>query len=25
VVVTGTVVKITDKHAVIDIGLKSEG
>ena len=24
-VVTGTVVKITDKHAVIDIGLKSEG
>ena len=25
VVITGTVVKITDKHAVIDIGLKSEG
>jgi len=25
VVVTGTVVKITDKHAVVDIGLKSEG
>jgi small subunit ribosomal protein S1 len=25
VVVTGTVIKITDKHAVIDIGLKSEG
>ena len=25
VVVTGTVVKITDKYAVIDIGLKSEG
>ncbi len=25
VIVTGTVVKITDKHAVIDIGLKSEG
>ena len=25
VVVTGTVVKITDKHVVIDIGLKSEG
>src|SRR6195952_4800937 len=24
-VVTGTVVKITDKHVVIDIGLKSEG
>src|SRR5580658_11211378 len=24
-IVTGTVVKITDKHAVIDIGLKSEG
>jgi small subunit ribosomal protein S1 len=24
-VITGTVVKITDKHAVIDIGLKSEG
>ena len=24
-VVTGTVVKITDKHMVIDIGLKSEG
>ena len=24
-VVTGTVVKITDKHAIIDIGLKSEG
>jgi small subunit ribosomal protein S1 len=24
-VVTGTVVKITDKHAVVDIGLKSEG
>ena len=23
--VTGTVVKITDKHVVIDIGLKSEG
>jgi small subunit ribosomal protein S1 len=25
VVVTGTVVKITDKHMVVDIGLKSEG
>ena len=25
VVVTGTLVKITDKHAVVDIGLKSEG
>ena len=25
VIVTGTVVKVTDKHAVIDIGLKSEG
>ncbi len=25
VVVTGTVIKITDKHAVVDIGLKSEG
>ncbi len=25
VIVTGTVVKMTDKHAVIDIGLKSEG
>ena len=24
-VVTGTVVKITDKHMVVDIGLKSEG
>ncbi len=24
-VVTGTVVKVTDKHVVIDIGLKSEG
>jgi small subunit ribosomal protein S1 len=24
-VVSGTVIKITDKHAVIDIGLKSEG
>ncbi len=24
-IVTGTVVKITDKHVVIDIGLKSEG
>jgi small subunit ribosomal protein S1 len=24
-VVSGTVVKITDKHAVVDIGLKSEG
>ena len=24
-VVTGTVVKITDKHLVVDIGLKSEG
>lgn len=24
-VVTGTVVKITDKHVVVDIGLKSEG
>jgi small subunit ribosomal protein S1 len=24
-VITGTVVKITDKHIVIDIGLKSEG
>jgi small subunit ribosomal protein S1 len=24
-IVTGTVVKITDKHAVVDIGLKSEG
>ncbi len=25
VVVTGTLVKFTDKHAIIDIGLKSEG
>jgi small subunit ribosomal protein S1 len=25
VVVTGTVVKLTDKHVVVDIGLKSEG
>ncbi len=25
VIVTGTLVKITDKHAIIDIGLKSEG
>jgi small subunit ribosomal protein S1 len=25
VIVTGTVVKITDKHVVVDIGLKSEG
>jgi small subunit ribosomal protein S1 len=25
IVVTGTVVKITDKHVVVDIGLKSEG
>ena len=25
VVVTGTVVKVTDKHVVVDIGLKSEG
>ncbi len=25
IVVTGTVVKLTDKHLVIDIGLKSEG
>jgi len=24
-VVTGTVIKLTDKHAVIDVGLKSEG
>jgi small subunit ribosomal protein S1 len=24
-IVTGTVVKITDKHVVVDIGLKSEG
>jgi small subunit ribosomal protein S1 len=24
-IITGTVVKITDKHVVIDIGLKSEG
>ncbi len=24
-VVTGTVIKITDKHVVVDIGLKSEG
>ncbi len=24
-IVTGTVVKITEKHAVVDIGLKSEG
>jgi len=24
-VITGTVVKITDKHVVVDIGLKSEG
>ena len=24
-VVTGTLVKITDKHAIVDIGLKSEG
>jgi small subunit ribosomal protein S1 len=24
-VVTGTVLKLTDKHAVIDVGLKSEG
>ena len=25
VLVTGTVIKITDKHVVVDIGLKSEG
>ena len=25
VVITGTVVKVTDKHVVVDIGLKSEG
>src|SRR5258705_226619 len=25
VIVTGTVVKVTDKHVVVDIGLKSEG
>ena len=25
VIVTGTVIKVTDKHVVIDIGLKSEG
>jgi len=25
VVVTGTVIKITDKHVVVDVGLKSEG
>jgi small subunit ribosomal protein S1 len=25
IVVTGTVVKVTDKHVVVDIGLKSEG
>jgi len=25
VVITGTVVKLTDKHVVVDIGLKSEG
>ncbi|MDP9038785.1 MAG: S1 RNA-binding domain-containing protein, partial [Acidobacteriota bacterium] len=25
IVVTGTVVKLTDKHVVVDIGLKSEG
>ncbi|ADW70618.1 30S ribosomal protein S1 [Granulicella tundricola] len=25
VIVTGTLVKITDKHAIIDIGLKAEG
>jgi len=25
VIVTGTVIKITDKHVVVDIGLKSEG
>jgi small subunit ribosomal protein S1 len=25
VIITGTVVKITDKHVVVDIGLKSEG
>ncbi|HEX7157371.1 MAG TPA: S1 RNA-binding domain-containing protein, partial [Edaphobacter sp.] len=24
-IVTGTVIKITDKHVVVDIGLKSEG
>src|SRR5579871_2493977 len=24
-IVTGTVVKLTDKHVVVDIGLKSEG
>jgi len=24
-IVTGTVVKLTDKHAVVDVGLKSEG
>jgi len=24
-VITGTVVKVTDKHVVVDIGLKSEG
>ena len=25
VIVTGTVIKITDKHVVVDVGLKSEG
>ncbi len=25
VIVTGTVIKVTDKHVVVDIGLKSEG
>ena len=24
-IVTGTVVKLTDKHVVVDVGLKSEG
>jgi len=24
-IVTGTVIKLTDKHAVVDVGLKSEG
>jgi small subunit ribosomal protein S1 len=24
-IVTGTIIKLTDKHAVIDVGLKSEG
>ena len=24
-IVTGTVIKLTDKHVVVDVGLKSEG